>query len=92
MQKPKGAPARILDILEHHADEQRNTTMSLRDLSIRSGYCMPTVSKAIRQLELLRYISKKTHGRLPATYHLLPDSLRNSIVAGELVGLLERYV
>ncbi len=92
MQKPKGAAARILDILEHHADEQRRTTMSLRDLSIHSGYCMPTVSKAIRQLELLRFISKQSHGRLPASYKLLPDSLRNSIIAGELVGLLERYV
>jgi len=87
--KLRGSAASILEILSKHADNQ-HVTISLRDLSILSGYCVPSVSMAIRKLEIHRYISKESHGRLPASYIILPESQRYSIIARELMSLLEK--
>lgn len=85
---PRGAAGHMLRVLKEQI-AAGNTDLSLLDLAVLSGYSLPTVHAAVRQLEADSYISRQFAGPHRCTrYALISEDRRRVIIAGQAIGLL----
>lgn len=86
--RPRGAAGYMLRLLEEQIAAGR-ADLSLLDLVVLSGYSLPTVHAAVRQLEAEAYIRRQFAGRHRCTrYALISEDRRRAIIAGQALGLL----
>lgn len=65
------------------------TGISLLKLAVESGYSVPTVQKAVRELERMAYIRVERGGpRRASRYELVPEDRRRIIQMGQALGLI----
>ncbi len=89
MQPLKGAPGHVLRTLQERI-EHGQTAISYVDLSLETGYSVPTIQAAVGVLARDSFIrvQKQRSGR-PQVYSLIPPELRRAQVAARLVNLIQ---
>jgi len=89
MSSPKGAAGHVLAAIRSFV-ASGNTQPSYADLSIKTGYCIQTVQKAIRTLERDHFILIQPGGASrPHHYTIMAPERQRVRYAARLVGLIQ---